>query len=185
MRDTRVASRYAKSLLDLALEQGALEKVYADMKMIHDTCAENADLTVFLKSPIIKTEKKRGILKSIFSGKVHPMTEGFIDLMTSRKRESYLEAIASAFLRQYKKYKQIITAVITTASGLDQNLRKQVMDIVKKSAHSEVELIEQVDSKLIGGFVLRIGDKQVDTSISRKLQELRREFSENPYVKEV
>lgn len=184
MRDTRVASRYAKSLIDLSLEKGALEKVYADMKMIHDTCMESDELLVFLKSPIIKTEKKRDILKAIFSGKVHPITEGFIDLMTSRKRESYLESIASAFLRQYKQHKHIITAVITTASGLDENLRRQVHELVKNSVKSEVELIEKVDNKLIGGFVLRIGDQQVDASISRKLQELRRNFSENPYVKE-
>lgn len=184
MRDTRVASRYAKSLIDLSLEQGALEKVHADMKMIHDTCMASDDLSVFLKSPIIKTEKKRDILKTLFSGKVHPITEGFIDLMTSRKRESYLEAIASAFLKQYKEHKHIITTVITTASGLDDNLRRQVQELVKNSVRSEVELIEKVDRNLIGGFVLRIGDQQVDASISRKLQDLRRNFSENPYVKE-
>ena len=184
MKDTRVASRYAKSLIDLSLEQGALEKVYEDMKMIHETCHVNNDLSVFLKSPIIKPEKKREVLKALFQGKVHPITAGFMDLMTSRKRESYLEYIASAFLKQYKNHKHIITAVVTTASGLDDNLRKQVLDLVKKSANSEVELVEKVDNKIIGGFILRIGDKQVDASISRKLQELRKGFSENPYVKE-
>lgn len=185
MADSRVAARYAKSLIDLSLEQGSLEKVYEDMLMIHNTCKGNEELLVFLKSPIIKTEKKRAIVKAIFSGKVTPITEAFIDLMTSRKRESYLDAIASAFLAQYKHHKHIITAVVTTASGLDENLRKQVFELVRKSADSEVELIEKVDKNLIGGFVLRVGDKQVDASISRKLQELRKNFSENPYIKEL
>jgi F-type H+-transporting ATPase subunit delta len=184
MRETIVASRYAKSLLDLALEQGQLEKVYADMKLILDVCRENADLTVFLKSPVINTDKKKSVLKQIFSGKLSPMTDAFINLMVSHKREMHLEYIAAEFLKQYKSHKKILTAVITTASGLDAALRSQVMELVKKSASSEVELEEKVDKSLIGGFVLRIGDKQVDASILRKLQELRKGFSENPYVKE-
>ena len=184
MKETRVASRYAKSLLDLALEQGQLEQVYADMKMILNTCQESRDFAAFLKSPVIGPEKKRAVLKQVFTGKVNPMTEAFIALMASHKRESELEAIAEAFLRQYKKHKQILTAVITTAIGLDDNLRSQVLNLVKNDLKSEVELIEKVDRNLIGGFVLRVGDKQVDASILRQLQDLRRDFSENPYVKE-
>lgn len=184
MKETRVATRYAKSLLDLALEQGVLEQVYADMLMIHNTCQQSGELSAFLKSPVIKTDKKKSVLTEIFSGKVSSITETFIILMASHKREAYLEPIAAEFIRQYKKHKRILTAVITTASGLDETLRRQVLGLVKKGAESEVELVEKIDKKLIGGFVLRVGDKQVDASIQRKLQDLRRGFSENPYVKE-
>lgn len=184
MVETRVASRYAKSILDLSLEQGSLEKVYADMQMIYEACKDNNELAVFLKSPVIKTDKKRAVLKQLFGGKVSPITEGFIDLMASKKRENYLQPIASEFIKQYKRHKHILTAVITTASGLDDNLRKQALELVKKSSDSEIELVEKVDKKLIGGFVLTIGDKQVDASILRKLNDLKKGFNENPYVKE-
>jgi F-type H+-transporting ATPase subunit delta len=184
MRETRVASRYAKSIIDLALQQGVLEAVHTDMKMIEDLTKNSPELSVFLRSPIIKTDKKRDVLKQLFGGKVNKMTEAFIDLMTSKKREAHLPAIATEFVNQYKRHKHVLTAVITTAAGLDDTLRKQVLELVKTSASSEVELIEKIDKKLIGGFVLRVGDKQVDASIQRKLQDLRKGFNENPYVKE-
>lgn len=184
MRDTIVASRYAKSLLDLALEQGQLEQVHADMKLISETCKNHKELSIFLKSPVIGPDKKKAVLKELFLGKVSPMTEGFIILMANHRRESYFEAIASSFLNQYKNHKKILTAVITTAVGLDDSLRAQVLDMVKKETQSEVELVEKIDKGLIGGFVLRVGDKQVDASILRQLNDLRKDFSENPYVKE-
>jgi F-type H+-transporting ATPase subunit delta len=184
MTNSIVASRYAKSLLDLALEQGSLEKVHADMLLIEETCKHSKELAIFLKSPVIKPDKKRAVLKQVFSGKLSPITDSFIDLMTVKLRESYLEPIAAEFIKQYKRHKNILTAVITTASGLDDNLRKQVLDLVKKSENSEIELVEKVDKGLIGGFVLRIGDRQVDASILRQLHDLRKEFSENPYIKE-
>jgi F-type H+-transporting ATPase subunit delta len=72
---------------------------------------------------------------------------------------------------------------VTTAAGLDDQLRKQVYQLVKDSMKSEVELVEKVDDKLIGGFVLRIGDKQYDASVAAALRKLTREFSVNPYIR--
>lgn len=185
MRETRVSHRYAKSLMDLAIEQGQLEKVKADMQLVLNTVRENRDLEVLLKSPVVKTDKKQDILKAIFGSHVSPITMGFMDIITRKRREGQLEAIAAGVLSQYNEYKKVLTAVITTAAGLDDKLRKQVIDLVKQSLKSEVELVEKVDSSLIGGFVLRVGDKQVDSSIIRQIRKLERSFSENPYIKEI
>lgn len=184
MKGSRAVSRYAKSLADLAAEQGTLEKVYADMHLVHKTCAESKDLSLLLKSPIVKTDKKQTILKQIFSDKVSKITEGFILLLTSKRREGLLEDIADSFVDQYKERKKILTAVITTADGLDESLRKKVLEIVKTGAHSEVELIEKTDKNLIGGFTLQVGDKRVDASIQKQIRKLAMSFSENPYIKE-
>ena len=184
MQGTRATSRYAKSLGDLAHEQGSLEKVYADMILIHKTCAANHDLSVLLKSPIVKTDKKQAILKEIFAGKISKLTELFILLITSKRREALLESVAEAFVEQYKVRKNILTAVITTASGLDEDLRKKVLQLVKNSANSEVELIEKTNEQLLGGFVLQVGDRRVDASIAKQIRKLAMDFSENPYVKE-
>lgn len=184
MRETRVSQRYAKSLIDLALEKGQLEPVREDMLLVFSTIRESHDLSLMLKSPVIKTDKKQEILKAVFGGKIGVISSEFIDIITRKRRESQLEAIAESFLTQYKKHKQILTAVITSASGLDEKLRAQVMQIVKGTTNSEVELIEKVDNDLIGGFILRVGDKQVDASIMRQIKNLDRSFNENPYVKE-
>ena len=80
--------------------------------------------------------------------------------------------------------KQILTAVITSANGIDADIRKKVMELVKGVSSSEVVLEEKINKDLIGGFIIRVGDKQVDASIARKLSNLKRGFGENPFVKE-
>lgn len=185
MIETRVSFRYAKSLLDLSLEKGQLEQVREDMQLVLDTIRESHDLQLMLKSPIIKTDKKQAILKAIFGGKIGVISSEFIDIITRKRRESELEGIADAFISQYKNHKQILSAVITTASGLDKSLREKVLAIVKGSTKSEVELIEKINKDLIGGFVLRVDDQQVDASILRQIKNLDRTFSENPYIKEM
>ncbi|MFH1322022.1 MAG: ATP synthase F1 subunit delta [Bacteroidota bacterium] len=182
MKKTRVASRYAKSLLNLAIEQGELENTYNDMKLISQTCHSSKDLTLLLKSPIVKSDKKTRILKEIFKDRLSKLSQSFIDIIIRKRREIYLEEITWEFQNQYKEYKNIITAVVTSASGLDDNIRSEIMKIVKESTSFEVELIEKKDKELIGGFVLRIGDKQIDKSIQNKLKELSRSFSGNPHI---
>lgn len=186
MGESRVSHRYAKSLLDLALEKGQLEPVSEDMRLVLETIRANRDLSVVLKSPVINTDKKQEILKAIFGGKIGVITTAFLDILTRKRREGDLEGIAEAFVMQYRTHKQILTAVITTANGLDEKLRAQVMEIVKQSAagHS-VELVEKTDKELLGGFILRVGDKQVDSSIMRQIRNLERNFSENPYISEI
>ena len=170
--------------MDESLQKGSLEKVYADMKLVMDTIHANHELGVLLNSPIVKTDQKQRILKSIFEGKVEKLTLAFIDILTHKRREKDLASVAEAFIDQYRTHKNILTAIVTTAYGLDDELRKKVMEVIKKGNKSEVELVEKVDKNLIGGFIIRVGDKQDDTSISRKLKTLYRTFNENPYIKE-
>lgn len=184
MRETRVSYRYAKSLLDLAIEKGQLEQVREDMQLVRDTVHESRELEVLLKSPVVKTDKKQEILKAIFGGKIGVITTEFIDIITRKRREAELEVIAESFLSQYRLNKNIVTASITSSAALDETLRAKVMEMVRKMAGTEVELTEKIDPSLIGGFVLRVGDRQVDTSIIRQIRMLERSFSENPFVKE-
>jgi F-type H+-transporting ATPase subunit delta len=182
MIETKVAKRYAKSLIDLSSETGALDAVANDMKLLASVCDQNRDLAALLASPIINSDKKLSILKRVFSEKMNKLSLSFFEIITSKGREGYLEAIAKEFTRQYKEMKGIQTAVITSAVGLDDKLRKEVYDIIRKSADSEIELVEKVDKNLIGGFVLRMGDKQYDASIASDLKRLTRQFSANPYI---
>ena len=183
MQGTRVASRYAKSFIDLTMELGLLEQAYSDMKYILEVC-DSHDFVNFLKSPIIKTDKKLAVLKEIFGAKLNKITNTYIQLITNKKREIYLAEIASEFVNQYKEKKKILTAVVTTANGIDDVIRKKVMDIVKGVNTSDVVLEEKINKDIIGGFIIRVGDKQIDASISRKINNLKQTFKENPFIKE-
>lgn len=179
----RASSRYAKSFIDLSLEQGSLEVAFKDMTLVWDTCQSCHDLVLMLKSPIVKEDKKMSILNEVFGNAISPLSLSFIGIIVRKKRAFYIEEIAKEFINQYKEYKKIITAVITSAVGLDDVLRKKVLEIVKSSSDSEIELVEKINKDLIGGFVLKVGDNQIDASILRQIKNLRRGFSENPYVK--
>ena len=185
MSDLRVASRYVKSLLDLAVEKNVLDRVHEDMRMFAELCQESRPFRLMLKSPVIKHERKRDILHKVFSGKVHELTMAIFDIITRKNREPLLPAIAKGFHSAYNHYKNIGEASVTTTMPLDADLRKEFERIVKQiSEKKEIELIEKVDKDLIGGFVLNVGDKQIDASISSKLKQLKTEFTHNPYIKE-
>lgn len=182
---SRVASRYVKSLLTLAVTQGQLEQVHADMKLFSNTADKSRDLGLMLKSPLIRHDRKRAILEAIFKGKVTALTMSFIDILTRKNREPLLVEIADEFHHAYNVYKGIGRAKVTTPVALDVNTRKQFETIVKKLSNSkEVELEEKVDQELIGGFILNVEDRQIDASIKNNLKKLKLKFSENPYIKE-
>ncbi len=185
MAELRVASRYVKSLLDLAVEKGQLEAVHEDMLLFSKVCKENHDFGLMLKSPVIRHEKKRDILEKIFSGKMNKLTLAIIDIVTRKNREPLLEAIAAEFHNAYNKQKGIGRASITTTIPMDKSLRGEIETIVKKlSDKKAVEIDEKVDQELIGGFILNVGDLQVDASIRSKLNALKLKFTENPFQKQ-
>lgn len=185
MADSRAASRYVKSLLDLALEKNVLDQVHNDMLLFSKVVDENRSFELLLKNPIIKHDKKRDILEALFKGKVNALTMAIFDIITRKNREPLLPAIAREFHNAYNLHKGITKATVTTAIALDAKQRAEFEAIIKKvSATQQVELIEKVDASMIGGFVLHTGDRQIDASIKNKLNAMKVQFSKNPYVKE-
>ncbi|OFY84077.1 MAG: ATP synthase F1 subunit delta [Bacteroidetes bacterium RIFCSPLOWO2_12_FULL_31_6] len=184
MRDIKVASRYAKSLLGIALEQNTLEEVYHDMQMISNVCAQNRDLVLLLKSPIVRRDKKEAIFTEIFGNNISIISNTFFSIILTKKREGLLPDIASSFIDVYKTYKNITTTYITTAIPLTEEQKLKIIALLKNQGNKNIELIEKINSGLIGGLIIKIGDKQVDESIKRKLSNLEKEFDENPFVRE-
>ncbi|MCV9388679.1 ATP synthase F1 subunit delta [Reichenbachiella ulvae] len=182
MSEHRIATRYAKSLLELASEKGILEEIAKDMESFTAVCKESRDLFLMIKNPIVVHGKKLTILEKIFQGKVNEMTLAFFKLLTRKKRESYLPEVAKAFTELYYEHKGIIESTITTVAPISADIRKEVEAIVKKITNKEVVLTEKINEDLIGGFVLKIGDRQIDYSISSKLRELKLKFSQRNFV---
>jgi len=184
MRQSRVTIRYAKALLKLSIEQNTLEQSYNDMVLLDAVCTENRDLVLLLKSPIVKTDQKLSILKEIFASKLGEVSMAFITIITTKKREGLLALIASSFISLYKLHNKIETATVTTATPLDEALRTEVINYIKKHGDDNVELTEKVDEKIIGGTIIRMGDKQLDASVSKAISELRQTFNKNLYLQD-
>lgn len=182
MKGLKISTRYAKSLIDLAVEQHSLDKIFADIQVIANACKASHPLVVFLESPIIRNDKKKAILHEIFSAAVSDITLRFLDIIVSKNREMYLPEIAEAFIGQYRTIKHIHTAEIVTAVPMDDKLRAEVVAIVKKYTNADVELREKVNPGIIGGYVLTIEDKQDDTSIHTKINKLRRALKGKVYL---
>jgi F-type H+-transporting ATPase subunit delta len=183
MPNPRLATRYAKSLLDLAIEQNLVEKVFADIEWLQQAIKGSRDFANLLRSPVIKADKKNKIVDAVTKGKLNELTSSFIRLVITKGRESSLPEVTTAFINQYKAYKNIYTIKLTTASPINDELRNAIVDQIKKTSHMQnIELETKVDDKLIGGFVLQAGDKLIDASIAYDLRQVAKQFENNDFI---
>lgn len=180
----KVSGRYAKALIGLAQEQDKLEKIHQDVQYFREV-AQNQDVKLLLKSPIIKADKKAKIFQMLFGGKLDRLTLAFFDIVLKKGREAYLSNIADAFIQQYKKIKHISTVKLTTATVMSE---KTIAAIKAKltgvdSIDENIDLQVATDESIIGGFILEYEDKLYNASVAHKLAELKKEFSKNTYIK--
>jgi F-type H+-transporting ATPase subunit delta len=182
MKQARASIRYAKAFLQLSIEQNSLEDSFDDMRLLDTTCSENRELRLLLKSPIVKTDQKIKILNEIFAKKAQRLSLDFVNIIIRKKREYLLAAIAKIFIDLYKTEKNIETATVTTASPISALLKDKIVSYIKSRNNNKVELIEVVDNDIIGGAIIRIGDKELDASIASDISELRQTFNKNLYL---
>ncbi len=183
MNNPRLATRYAKSLLDLAVEQNQLEEVYTDMKFLKNLGAGNPDFIAVLRSPVIAGDKKEKIIHAITGGKVSKITSAFIDLLVKKTRESNMPEIVSAFIDQYNELKGIYRVKVTTAAPISKEMENEIVAKVKSNpGYQNIELQTVVDESLIGGYKFEMGDVLIDASILRDLNDVRKQFRSNEYI---
>lgn len=183
MQNPRLASRYAKSLLDLAVEKNSVEDTLKDIRMMDAVCRSNRDFEMMLRSPVIKGDKKTAIISAVFSNSLSPLTKAFINLMVSKGREANMPEIAAAFIAQYNEMKNIRTVNLTTAAPVSDEMKNSL--VAKVSAFmpgSTVSLTAKVDPALIGGFVLETEGKLFDASVRKKLNDIKSSIVDNSYV---
>ncbi|MEX1202721.1 MAG: ATP synthase F1 subunit delta [Ferruginibacter sp.] len=186
MNNPRLAGRYAKSLLELSIEQHHLDAVYADIKMLNGICKSNPDFVALLKSPVINSDKKEKIISAVLEGKISPLTNAFVQLLARKTRESNLPEITRAFIEQYNELKHIHQVKITTAIPISETLKNDILAKVKTDAgidHIELETV--VKEELIGGFKLEMKGNLVDASILRDLKDVKKQFAENIYIHQI
>jgi F-type H+-transporting ATPase subunit delta len=183
MNNPRLAARYAKSIIDLAIERKQLDLVYADMQFILGVTRTNRDFVALLRSPIISTGTKRKVIESITTGRVGELTAGFIRLLVAKSRETNLPEIAASFLEQYNEINNIHRIKITTAVPMSDTLKDSILSKVKAtSPDKKFELETVVKDEIIGGFVLETDGRLIDASILHDLKDVRKQFQNNDYL---
>ncbi|HEY9169591.1 MAG TPA: ATP synthase F1 subunit delta [Lutibacter sp.] len=181
MNGSRAAIRYAKAILSFALEQQKEVEVNNDMLLVVNTIQHSEDLQLLLNSPVLKTEVKKSALKEIFTDKTTPLTIGLINLLIDNKRLPILEEVAKKYTVLFDSLKGIEVAKVTTAVPLTDELIQQVLNKVIEITGKKATIESIINPDIIGGFILRIGDIQYDTSIANKLQLLKRQFEKESF----
>ena len=186
MPNPRLAYRYAKSVLDLAIEKGELERVYEDMLYLQQLTKRSREFLNVLRSPIITNEKKQAVIDAVIGKNVSELTRAFVMLLANKTREGELPEIIEAFIKQYKDKKGIHTVKLTTAVAVSDAVKNKIVDQVRRTSDMQtIELETIVDPNLIGGFVLEAGDKFIDASLAYDLKQIARQFDNNDFVYKV
>jgi F-type H+-transporting ATPase subunit delta len=173
MNYPRVASRYSKALIDLAIEQNALDQFNSDASTLQQMIQVSSELALLLKNPVVKADKKQAVLKEIFAGKFNPTFEGMVMLLTKNGREAHLESICDKFQKDVLAHKGIVEAYVTSAVALTDADKQNLIGKLKSQLNKDVVLHETVDASVIGGLKLFVDGFQLDNTIAGKLQSLR------------
>lgn len=183
MKNILLAKRYAKALFDLAVEDGVIDQVNDDMKLIADVFDENKALRRMMLSPVIPPARKKLVIKKIFEGKIDKRSLAFIDILIRKGREEQVQEIAIQFYKSYLDYKNIAIVEVTTAIEIDKALRTKMVSLMESHTDKTIQMLEKTDAELIGGFKLKLNDYQYDASIKQLLIKLHKEFDKNLYIK--
>jgi len=176
MSESRAALRYAKATLNFAIEKKVTDSIDGDMRYIVQTISDSDELKEMLQSPILEGSSKNQVLKAIFKN-VNDLTKELFSLLVSKKRIGLLNEVAKKYIRLNDNLKGENVALVTTAVPLTPSLEKKILAQVEKITSNKVTLENIIDASIIGGFILRIGDLQYNASISNKLNNLKREFT--------
>lgn len=179
MSGSKAAIRYAKAVLQEANDANNAQEMFKDMQDVHTTIASSKELRAMLKSPVVKNRDKKEALLKIFVNQ-SKTTKGLIQVLIANKRIAKLENVASSYIDLYNDSKGIKVAKVTTAVPLTPSIEEKVLAKVKElTGSSNVTLKNEIDTAIIGGFILRVGDLQFNASIANQLGNIKREFSKS------
>lgn len=179
MLTSKVAKRYAKGLLDFTQESGSTAAVFSEMKDVVKIMKDSKELNSFFATPFIDSKKKIAAASEIFRN-FSPTSKNIVNLVIKQGRETHLKDIAQEFINKVEDMQGIQRATLTSAAPLTQ---QNIDQILRTSNLVDVnrgfDLTTNIDTDLIGGYILRVGDQQVDASMRTKLNRLKKDFQLN------
>lgn len=175
---TRVASRYASALLTSALQANLLEDVRKDVEMLRMALSVSREFVSVLKSPIVRYEQKKQSLTTIFADKLAPLTMRFLLLLLEKRREGELPSILAAFNEQYNQHKGIVEVQVQSAVELDDAQKNAILEKVKRYTGKNVVPSYSLDTSLLGGFLVKMGDTVLDGTVKHQLENLKKALAD-------
>lgn len=176
MAGTRAAIRYAKAILEIANSKKVTAEVSNDMTLIASTIKNNLELSTFIQNPTVKVEVKESALLEVFAN-ANAVTKSLFHLLFENKRFEILEAIALEYKKLYDIMNGVEVAIVTTAIPMDAALEAKVLAKIATFSDKKITIENIVDASIIGGFILKIGDKQYNASVANRLKVLKRELT--------
>jgi len=173
----RIAKRYARALLLLAIEHNVHDRAFLDMQHVEKVFGMDKEIRIILESPIIHSSRKQNIIKRLFGEATHPIILKYLLIIARKGRSSLLDDIANQYISDYKRFKGIEEVCITTALPLDLPLRQKALQAAACFTTREIEFEEKVDPSIIGGFILDFCHGRYNASVSNKLYELRKQMN--------
>ena len=172
-----ISKTYGDALFELAVEEGKIDVLEEEIIQLQKVLADNDSFGRLMNHPKIIIEEKIQVAKNVFEGRISDELLGFLTIIISKDRYRDIDAILDYFIAEVKRYKGIGVATVTTAVPLkEEQCRKIEQKLIGTTQYAKMEMHFQVDEALIGGMVVRIGDRVVDSSIRTKLTELQKEL---------
>lgn len=176
MSSISITTPYAKAFLEESLEHGVFDTASRDMETVFKTIAASRDLHLLLSSPVIKQEKKISAIRAVFKGAISENSFLFIEFIVRKNREEFLGKIAGRFLELRDINMGIINVTLTSSEELTEEQKEKLRLKIEEGTNKKARFSYTIDKKLIGGFIIRIGDTVTDSSLKRKLELLREQF---------
>lgn len=180
MAQSRVAGRYAKALLDLAIENNQLDAVHEDILSLDAALKASSELESVLNNPVIPQEKKKNIFSALFEQNMNAISFGFLQLILGKRRENDLQSIVNSFVDQYNTEKGITDILVTTAVPLTAEMEQQIVQQIQStSGIKQISLSKKVDPSIIGGYVVEFNNRILDHSVQTNLNSIKRRYNAN------
>ncbi|MBO7460344.1 MAG: ATP synthase F1 subunit delta [Bacteroidales bacterium] len=183
MKNVLLIRRYAKAFLEYSIENKMVDEGYADLELMTATLNEHRELRNILSQPFVPKSKKENIIKKVFQGQISDNTLKFIDLILEKNHPEILPDIIVIYRELYNEYKNIAVVTITTVVKIDEQRQQHLLRFVKHKIKGDIKIINKIDKKIIGGFIINYLDYQYDASVYTKLRNLEALFTDNLYVK--
>lgn len=181
MNSYRINTHYAKALFLLSVDMEVVDRVAEDMRLVSRVCAENRELGVVFANPVVRVDKKLGIVKALFDGHVCEATMAFLVFVTRKNRSVNLRGIAEAYLTLFRDHRGIVLSDLVTYQPVDDVARRMVTEMVAGYTGKSVELHDRIDPHMLGGFKLEFDHNMYDARLCTKIRKLRAEFAKNEY----
>jgi F-type H+-transporting ATPase subunit delta len=177
MNESKITTRYAKALFKLAQEQNLLDKIKQDLDFVYQAI-DIKEFRDLINSPIIPVSQKKQVFVELFKDRIDNSTLNFLLILAENRREQFLKIIILDFYKLYRQALGITQVELITAVELSEQTKQEFINILKKITNHKIDLIHKVNPEIIGGFIIRIDDRQLDTSIATQLQKLKKHISQ-------